>query len=92
MWLSTYSGKGGTSSTAIWTTLCVWHPPITRHYVDIMTQFGLELSPTKCTTPLKAIKGLGFRIDAHAMQVTIPDEIITDTLIVREKWVGPRLG
>ena len=48
--------------------------------MDITARLGLVLSPGKCIPSTKAIEWLGFNIDANAMQVTIPEEKLHDTL------------
>ena len=73
----------------------LWSADLVRAYkqayidcMDTTARLGLVLSPGKCTPSTKAIEWLGFNIDANAMQVTIPEEELHDTLEECQTWTN----
>jgi hypothetical protein len=54
---------------------------------DLFLELGLDLNPKKCTSPTNIITWIGVTFNTLNMTMSIPAQVITDTLTLVQSWL-----
>jgi hypothetical protein len=54
----------------------------------LFAELGLDLNPSKCTSPTTQITWIGVTFDSAAMVMHIPTQVITDTTLLVSNWLN----
>ena len=58
--------------------------------LQLFSELGLDLNPTKCTPPTTHITWIGVTFDSVDMLMSIPPQVIADTITLVNNWLHKR--